>query len=112
MKLYKLKLPRAKAEEARIAGLVATEQARAEGVEADFETRISNMETFWDATEDADGVVNKLKEIQDYIASDESGAATMAGNIQANAQAIQEVESEYKAADVTINGAIDGVKVV
>lgn len=103
-------ITRAKAEEARIAGLVATEQTRAEGVEADFETRISNMETFWDATNDKDEVVNTLKEIQEYIESDESGAAIMAGNIQTNAQAIARVESEYKAADVTINGAIDGVK--
>lgn len=103
-------ITRAKAEEARIAGLVATEQSRAEGVEANFETRISTMETFWDATSDKDEVVNTLKEIQEYIESDESGAATMAGNIQANAQAIARVESEYKAADVTINGAIDGVK--
>lgn len=100
---------RAKGEEARIAGLVATEQGRAEEVEADFETRIAAMETFWDATEDKDEVVNTLKEIQDYIASDESGAATMAGNIQTNAQAIARVEEEYKAADGVINGAIDAL---
>ena len=102
-------ITRAKAEEARIAGLVATEQGRAEGVEADHESRISAMETFWDATNDKDEVVNTLKEIQDYITSDESGAATMAGNIQANAQAIARVESEYKAADGVINGAIDAL---
>lgn len=71
-----------------LAGDLADEASRATGVEADFETRIAAMETFWDTTEDKDGVVNKLKEIQDYIASDESGAAAMAGNIQANANAI------------------------
>lgn len=53
-----------------------------------LEARVSAMETFWETTEDADDVVNKLKEIQDYIASDETGAATMAGNIQTNTEAI------------------------
>ena len=90
---------RAKAEEGRIVGLVEAEVERATGVEEDFEARIAAMETFWDATEDADGVVNKLKEIQDYIAGDETGAAEMAGNIQANTQAIEAMDKAYKAAD-------------
>lgn len=56
---------------------------------AKHEERIQAMETFWSATEDSDGIVNKLKEIQDYIASDETGAAAMAGDIKANADAIK-----------------------
>lgn len=79
---------RAKGEEARIEGLVTAEAKRAAEAEAELEERIETMEVFWDATEDSDGIINKLKEIQDYIASDESGAATMAGNIQANTDAI------------------------
>lgn len=75
---------------------ISDEVTRATGVEADFEERISAMETFWDTTEDKDGVVNKLKEIQDYIASDESGAATMAGNIQKNAQDITALQNIVK----------------
>lgn len=75
---------------------LAEEIARATGVEADFEERISTMEVFWDTTEDSDDVVNKLKEIQDYIKSDETGAATMAGNIQANAQAITALQNIVK----------------
>lgn len=98
---------RAKGEEARIEGLVTAEKERAEGVEADFEERIAEMETFWEVTEDADGVVNKLKEIQDYIAGDESGAAEMAGNIQANTQAIAAMDTAYKAADAGLQGDID-----
>lgn len=83
------------------------EEDRAKGVEAGLEARIETMEVFWDTTEDADGVVNKLKEIQDYIASDESGAAAMAGNIQANTKAISDMDAAYKLADETLQGNID-----
>ena len=75
---------------------ISDEVTRATKVEADFESRISTMETFWDTTEDSDGVVNKLKEIQDYIASDTTGAATMAGNIQKNAQDIEALQNIVK----------------
>lgn len=75
---------------------ISDEVTRATEVEADFESRISTMETFWDTTEDSDGVVNKLKEIQDYIASDTTGAATMAGNIQKNAQDIEALQNIVK----------------
>ena len=100
---------RAKAREDEIAGLVAAETQRATGVEADFKSRIETMEVFWDTTEDKDGVVNKLKEIQDYIASDETGAATMAGNIQENTQAIAAMDEAYKKADATLQGNIDAL---
>lgn len=102
---YDVKVKALDDEDVRIAGLVATEKERAEGVEADFETRIAEMETFWDVTEDKDGVVNKLKEIQDYIASDETGALAMAGNIQANTQAIEAhvaTDHNFAAADKTL----------
>lgn len=95
------------AEDDRIEGLVAAETERATDVEADLEERIEKMEVFWDTTEDADGVVNKLKEIQEYIASDESGAAAMAGSIQENAQAISDMDAAYKAADATLQSNID-----
>lgn len=102
---YDVKVKALDDEDARIAGLVATEKERAEGVEADFEARIAEMETFWDVTEDKDGVVNKLKEIQDYIASDETGALAMAGNIQANTQAIEAhvaLDHDFATADKTL----------
>lgn len=104
---YNTKIAALEAEDARIAGLVSAEAERAGAVESDFETRISAMEVFWDTTEDADGIVNKLKEIQDYIAGDETGAAEMAGNIQANTQAISDLDAAYKAADAELQGAID-----
>lgn len=105
--VYDAKVAKLVAEDARIEGLVTAEAERAAEVESDFEERIAKMEVFWDATEDSDGVVNKLKEIQDYIAGDETGAAEMAGNIQANTQAIADMDAAYKAADVELQDAID-----
>jgi hypothetical protein len=67
---------------------ITVEIGRAKDVEANLADRISVMEVFWDTTEDSDSIVNKLKEIQDYIAADETGATTMAGNIQTNTNAI------------------------
>ncbi len=76
------------------------------------ETRIQAMETFWAATEDSDGIVNKLKEIQDYIASDETGAATMAGDIKKNAEDIAKVDGKIAAAiaPLATTEALNGVK--
>lgn len=65
---------------------------------ASHEERIQAMETFWSSTEDSDGIVNKLKEIQEYIASDETGAAVMAGDIQKNKEDIAKVDGKIAAA--------------
>jgi uncharacterized protein YqgV (UPF0045/DUF77 family) len=65
---------------------------------ASHEERIQAMETFWSSTEDSDGIVNKLKEIQEYIASDETGAAAMAGDIQKNKEDIAKVDGKIAAA--------------
>ena len=105
--VYDAKVEALEVEDTRIEGLVTAEAERAAEVESDFEERIAKMEVFWDTTEDADNVVNKLKEIQDYIAGDETGAAEMAGNIQANTQAIEAMDTAYKAADTTLQNAID-----
>ena len=81
---------------ARVEGLVATEEARAKGVEKDFEDRITEMETFWEAADDPEGTIDKLAEIVNYIAADKSGALDMAADIQENANAIAAL---YTAAD-------------
>jgi hypothetical protein len=103
-------IDRAKGEESRIEGLVTAEAQRAAGVEAGLEDRIETMEAFWTAAQ-ADGtdsnVIDTLKEIQDYISGDESGAAEMLASIQANAKAIEDMDAAYKAADVTLQGNID-----
>lgn len=88
---------------------ISTEKSRAEGVEADFETRISAMETFWESTDNSTEVVDTLKEIQNYIASDKSGAATMAGNIQANTNAITALQNIVKDGG-TLETRVDAVE--
>lgn len=58
---------------------------------------------------DAQQVKDTLKELQEYIASDESGAATMAGNIQANADAIDTVEGRLDVVEpkvTTVEGKV------
>lgn len=66
---------------------------------------------FKDALGDADAqqVKDTLKELQEYIASDESGAAAMAGNIQANADAIDAVEGRLDVVEpkvTTVEGKV------
>lgn len=89
---YDTKVAELVAEDARIAGLVATETERAAGVEAGLKGRIETMEAFWEAAK-ADGdegnVIDTLKEIQEYIAGDETGASEMLASIQKNAQDIK-----------------------
>ncbi len=62
-----------------------------DAVDLDYKTRIETMEAFWAAAE-VDGtdksVVDTLKEIQDYIKNDETGASNMLAAIEANEEAI------------------------
>lgn len=70
------------------ADAINNEKTRAEGVEAGFETRIATMENFWKAADNPVGTIDKLAEIVDYIAKDESGAVDMAADIEQNAKDI------------------------
>jgi hypothetical protein len=67
------------------------------------------MEAFWAAAE-ADGtdsdVIDTLKEIQDYIKNDETGASNMLAAIEANEKAIAKEVEDREAADQTINQSI------
>ena len=75
----------------------------------DIIVRIETMEAFWDAAQ-ADGtdsnVIDTLKEIQDYIASDESGTSKMLAAINGNTQAIEKEVKDRQDADKTINQSI------
>jgi hypothetical protein len=73
---------------ARVEGLVSAEKLRAEGIEANHEGRIASIENFFSAADDKDETIENLAEIIAYIESDKSGALEMAGNIQANTNAI------------------------
>lgn len=78
-------------DDTEVRGLITAEKERAEGVEADFEERIAEMENFWKAADDPVGTIDKLAEIVDYINSDTTGALDMAAAIKANADAIAEI---------------------
>ena len=79
---------------ARVEGLLTAETNRADGVEKGLDSRLQTVEAFWKAAQ-ADGtdsnVIDTLKEIQDYIASDETGAANMLASIRANEAAIKNI---------------------
>lgn len=74
--------------------LISDEVARATGVEAGFESRISEMETFWKAADDPEGTIDKLAEIINYIEGDKAGAIDMAADIQTNTEAIAAINDE------------------
>ena len=86
---------------------IEAEVIRATGVEAGLEGRIETMEAFWEAAQ-ADGtdsnVIDTLKEIQEYIVSDETGAAAMAASIKQNSDAIATLDNEVGNAAVAGSG--------
>lgn len=82
---------------------------RATGVEEGLEGRIETMEAFWAAAQ-ADGdeknVIDTLKEIQEYIAGDETGASEMAASIKQNADDIDALEGRMDSAEQAL-GTVD-----
>ena len=103
---------RAKAAEQTNATTIATEQSRAEGVEANHESRITTMETFFkeadiDASQE---FIDTLKEIQTYIADDKTGAATMTASIQANKTAIAKKVDKVDGKGLSTNDYTDAEK--
>lgn len=103
------------AEDARIVGLVEAEAERAAGVEDGLKGRIETMEAFWTAAQ-ADGtdsnVIDTLKEIQEYISSDETGASEMAASIKQNSDAISAMDTAYKAADTAMAARLDTLEAI
>lgn len=120
---------RAKAEEARIEGLVTAEAERAAGVEAGLGERLDGVEAFFKLAEgeQLDTALDTLVEIQKYITDEGAAADQMVLDIAANAKAIEdhiatdhdfgaadealktELNAEIaKKADATVVEAIDG----
>lgn len=73
---------------------ISDEVTRATGVEQGLDTRLKEVETFFTAVDNTEDVIDTLTEIVSYIESDKSGASTMAGNIQANTNAIAAINNE------------------
>ena len=87
---------------ARVEGLVTAEKERAEDIEEDFEGRIAAMEAFFEgaAKDEGEGeslknALDTLKEIQDYITSDGQAGKDLLDAVDANADAIADLEAEF-----------------
>ena len=86
------------------ADAVDAEELRATNAETALGGRLDTVEAFFEAAlEDGDGqqVIDTLKEIQDYIKSDETGASAMAASIKANTDAIEVINGE-----ATVEGSL------
>lgn len=71
------------------ADAVAAEKKRAEDAELALDGRLDTVEAFFEAAEiGGEKVIDTLKEIQEYIEADETGAAGMLASIKANTDAI------------------------
>lgn len=81
-------------DDTELRGLISDEADRAAAAEGALSGRLDTVENFFKAVETPDEVIDTLAEIVSYIESDKSGAATMAGNIQANTNAIAAINNE------------------
>ena len=92
---------------------INAEKERAEGVEAGLRTDVNKALAFLnDATIDPENtkLVDTLKEIQEYITSDETGASEMLASIQANTEAIGAEKTRAEKAEADLQDAIDGLR--
>lgn len=87
-----------------VAGNLANEVKRAGDAEAALDARLDTVETFFEfaSEEDKNLAYDTLKEIQDYIVSDQTGAANMLQSIQNNKAAIDVINST----DATKEGSL------
>ena len=120
------------AEDLRIAGLVATEEARAKGIEGGLETRLAAVEgdylkaadktaleakikTNADAIELLQGVDTEtaasVKELVDYVAEHGTEVTGIKADIAANKKAIEDhaaLDHDFAAADATLKSELEG----
>lgn len=85
--------------DSEIRGLIASEADRAAAAEGALSTRIAKAEAFLneanlDSEDGSNNVIDTLKEIQEYIVKDETGAAGMLASIQGNTAAIEAINNE------------------
>lgn len=82
---------------------ISDEIARATAAENALDARVDVIETFFASADTSAQAIDTLKELQEYIASDKSGAATMAGNIQTNTQNIAGLTTRMDTAESDID---------
>lgn len=110
---YDAKVAALEAEDERIAGLVATEKSRAEGVEAGLEDRLVEVEAFFKLAEgeQLDTALDTLKEIQTYITSEGAAADQMVLDIAANKKTIEDhvaTDHDFASADAALKSELNG----
>lgn len=102
------------AKDAELLSAINGEKDRAEKAEGELEDRIETMEAFWTAAQ-ADGtdsnVIDTLKEIQEYIAGDETGASQMAASIKQNADDIDALEDKMGVVEDKLATVAEGAQV-
>lgn len=70
--------------------------------QADFEALKEDVDAFFADADMTEAAKDTLKELQEYIASDESGASAMAASIKQNADDIDALEGRMDAAETAI----------
>lgn len=100
-------------EDKRLAGLIGDNANAIETINGRLDNdggivdRIEAVEVFFASAEiGGDKVIDTLKEIQEYIKNDETGASNMLAAIEANEKAIEKEVKDREAADQTINQSI------
>ena len=110
---YDVKVKALEDEDARIAGLVASETERAAGVEAGLDERLVEVETFFKTAEGQtiDEAMDTLVEIQKYITEDGAAADQMVKDIAANKKSIEDhmaTDHDFAGADATLKAELEG----
>lgn len=82
---------------------ITAEKERAEAAESGLQTQINTIMN----NPDTEGVINSINEFTQYIADHGEIAEGFRTDIDANADAISDMDTAYKAADTTLQGNID-----
>ena len=112
---YDTKVAALEAEDARIAGLVTSEAETARAAEkanADAIAAIKeDVDAFFKDADMTESAKDTLKELQTYIASDETAASEMAASIQQNKKAIEDhvaTDHDFASADDALKAELEG----
>lgn len=109
---YDEKVTALEAEDARIAGLVATEATKAREEEGKLAARLVEVETFFKTAEGEtlDEALDTLVELQTYLEGEGAVADQMLLDIAANKKAIEDhvgTDHDFAAADATLQEALE-----
>ena len=98
-------------DDSALASRVSSAEATIEEHTTGIQELNDRVNTFFGAAEDADTVVNTLKEIQDYITSDESDTTTILSDIAANKTAIETLNGDATKAGSVAKQIADHVQI-